>query len=96
MAQYINKLINEFEGWSISIDEPILFDPEGNHYHLDEIRSIFFTRQFMNSTRGTLYDRTVITLKEHLESKILAVEAPTVTVDWGDGRQQVITHPKYG
>ena len=96
MKDYTNQLINHWDGWTIKTDEPIILDPEGNHYHLHEIRAIFFTRQFMETMVGSHLSRTVVTMKEHLQSKIDAVETPVITIDWGDGMQEQIRHPNYG
>lgn len=40
-----------WDGWIV--DEDFLLDPSGNHYHRNEIRAIFFTRQLTQELRGS-------------------------------------------
>lgn len=58
-------------GWVV--DGDFLLDPGGNHYHRDEIRAIFFTRQLTQELRGSTLK--VRSLKQELERKIVATQA---------------------
>lgn len=81
-----------FQGWKIDEIEGVIFDSEGNHYYLDEIRSIFYIRQWKQGHYGTQYE--ISSLKQQLKDKLEKVKTPTVTIDWGDVQEQYV-HPFY-
>lgn len=87
-----NQLTGLFENWLIDPDIGVLFDDSGNSYDLNEIRSIFFTRQLVSTLTGQEKCNPVVSLKQHLETKIRATQIPEVTVKWGDGTELILTH----
>lgn len=91
--KYTKNLSGSFEGWSVEVDSPLLFDNEGNFYHIDEIRAIFYNRQLIKSLTGTKTDHKIQSLALHLEKKIAATDIPKVKVEWSDGRSVVLNHP---
>lgn len=56
----------EWHGWYF--DRDFLSDPAGNKYHIDEVRSIFMTRQFMDTVRGD--KMTICSMKQYLEERL--------------------------
>lgn len=79
-----------WSGWIV--DGDFLIDPAGNHYHRDEIRSIFFTRQLVYELRGS--DLKVRSLKQELERKLELMKPPVVVIQWPN-REIRLSHP-YG
>lgn len=63
-----------WDGWAV--DGDFLLDSYGNHYHKDEIRAIFFTRQLVNELTGTTL--AVRSMKAHLERKLQQVARPKI------------------
>ncbi len=94
--KYHTDLDGAFSGWVCSHEHGLLFDSDGNAFHKDEIRAIFFNRQLIDALTGSEANPKVVSLIQHLESKIKAVRAPRISVDWGDGYSQDMKHPLYG
>jgi len=86
-----NQLTGLFENWLVDPNKGVLFDDSGNSYDLNEIRSIFYTRQLISTLTGHEKCNPVISLKQHLETKIRAAQVPEVTVKWGDGTELTLT-----
>lgn len=82
----------KFKGWYTDNENGFLYDPEGYHYAIDEIRAIFYYRQIAKGFEGST--ARIESLKNYLEEKIERVALPTVTVDWGDIQERYI-HPHY-
>ncbi len=80
--------VDHWQGWWI--DEDYLHDPGGNAYHIDEIRALFFTRQFINSVRGKSHN--ILNLKQQLEKRIAAMQPPRIIVEYQDGKRYEISH----
>lgn len=93
--KYSDRLTGHFNRWLVDPDSGVLIDDAGNEYGITEIRSIFFNRQLITSLVGNSYDPKVVSLVRHLEKKIEATKLPVVTVSWGDGHQEKLSHP-YG
>lgn len=88
----MRKLNGQFEGWIVNQPEGILIDADGNSYDKDEIRALFYFRQWKNDFEGA--NGRISSLKEHLERKIENTKLPEVTIDWGDIQERYI-HPHY-
>ncbi|MGH1542600.1 MAG: hypothetical protein ACRBHB_19415 [Arenicella sp.] len=88
------KLNGQFEGWIIDEEKGLLYDDGNNEYTIGDVRSIFYQRQLTNSVIGQDYQ--IKSLKSHLERKIADVACPTIEIDWGDGRKQIVKHPLFG
>ena len=69
-----------WDGWSYDREEKDLFDDAGNHYYMDEIRALFYFRQWRNNFEGKEND--ILSLKEELKRRIENV--PTLMHElWG-------------
>ena len=89
---FMDRLCGMFEGWYTDGEKGLLFDTEGNHYYIHEIRAIFYYRELAKEFEGSPAD--IQSLKRQLKEKIDKVTLPTVTVDWGDIQERYI-HPHY-
>lgn len=84
------QLSGKFEGWYVDEENGLLFDDGNNHYYIGEIRAIFYYRGLVKGFEG--YPCQILSLKNELETKIKRIKRPTITIDWGDTKEQ-ITHP---
>jgi hypothetical protein len=64
------RLDGKFDCWTIDTDEGVIFDEANNHYYLEEIRTIFFTRQWFGSAREKLDQKKILFLRDELDRKI--------------------------
>lgn len=93
MAKYSKELSGPFEGWLVDpTDGGVLYDSDGNHYYINEIRSIFFTRQLIESLTGHR-PSSVVSMKNALEKRIAASKMPKIVITFGDGEQIEVQHP---
>lgn len=61
-------LENQFQGWIVDEKNGVILDNDGNHYYLNEIRSIHFLRGLPDSLMGS--DTQILALKQILEKRI--------------------------
>ena len=55
-----------WNGWYF--DSEFICDPAGNKYHINEVSTIFWTRQLIESLTGSTFE--IYSLKGHLEKKL--------------------------
>jgi len=73
MAIAKNPLTPEiWDGWMF--DNDLIIDPDGNSYHIDEIRAIFWNRQLISTLTGTR-PSNIASLKTHLDRRIKATQS---------------------
>ena len=84
-------MIGKWDGWSYD-DDGVLTDPAGNEYEMDEIRALFYFRQWRAEFEG--WNGRISSLKGHLEKKIESTKLPEVVIDWGDIQERYI-HPHF-
>ena len=90
----MDKLKGKFEGWTIDEEKGIIFDDGNNKYTINDVRATFYERQLHALIIGNKFN--IYSLKNKLEKKLKNTPCPTITIDWGDGTNQIIKHPKYG
>lgn len=80
---YISKdayIPKNWQGWYFDTDG-FLMDNTGNHYHIDEIRAIFWTRQLTRELMGS--QSNILSLKQELKNKIKTINSE-ITLSWND------------
>jgi len=90
------RLDGKFERWTIDTDDGVIFDEANNHYYLEEIRAIFFTRQWFGSARENLDQKKILFLRDELEKKLTIagqIKLPRVIIEWDDVQIETIKHP---
>lgn len=75
-------------GWHFYDD--FLYDEAGNRYHVNDVRSVFMTRQLYHSISG--FPHNVCSLKMQLEEKIKATKPPVIEVVYGDGTRRTLKY----
>jgi len=88
----MRELKGMFDRWTVDEKKGKLFDEGGNEYDINEIRALFYFRQWRAEFEG--WNGRIASLKEHLEKKLSQVKTPVVTVDWGDIQERYV-HPHY-
>jgi hypothetical protein len=73
-------LPEDWQGWYFDTDG-FLIDNAGNHYHIDEIRTIFWTRQLTRELTGS--QSNILSLKQELKNKIKTINSK-ITLSWND------------
>ena len=73
MAITRNPLTPEiWKGWQF--DGDLIIDPDGNSYHVNEVRAIFWNRQLIETLTGNR-PSSILSMKAHLEKRIKATQA---------------------
>ena len=78
---------DDWYGWYF--DRHFIVDPAGNSFHINEVSTIFWTRQLTESLTGSTSN--IRSLKTELEKKINALDADiTITVNIGSNIEKII------
>lgn len=89
------KMTGIWNGWAYKADEGVLFDEGNNHYWINEIKSLFYLREWHGSREGNMDRKKILFLRDELEKRIKQQESlkkPRVIIEWGETRE-VINHP---
>lgn len=89
------KMEGVWDGWKYDENEDVIFDADGNHYYLDEIRSLFYLRDWFGSRKENMDQKKIRYLRDELDRQIekaRKIQTPKVIIDWGD-HQDVLEHP---
>lgn len=84
------ELKGKFEGWYLDQENGLIIDSDGNEFTSDEIRALFYFRQWRADFEGA--NGRIISLKNELEKRIKSLQCPTITVEWGHTKE-VLKHP---
>ena len=91
------RLDGLFKNWSVDEQEGLIYDTDGNHYWLEEIRTIFFTRQWFGSSKEKLDQKKILFLRDELDERIKlakSIKTPKITIEWEDSIVESISHPR--
>ncbi|RBP48408.1 hypothetical protein [Arenicella xantha] len=86
----MTRLNGKFAGWVLDEENGVIIDAGGNEYTSDEVRALFYFRQWRAEFEG--WNGRIISLKEELEKRLSRIEEPEIIINW-KGQQTVVKYP---